>query len=469
MPKSRAATIGREDRFPADFVWGVATAAYQIEGSRRADGGAESVWDAFARRPGAVLGGMNGDLACDSWNRWKEDVALVRGLGVDAYRFSLSWARIMPNGKGSPNGAAIDWYRRFIEALLEAGVEPWITVYHWDHPNCLEEAGGWPSRDMAFRFADYASLCFRAFGDLADKWMTLNEPWCSSMLGYARGEHAPGLRDEAAAYRAVHHLLLGHGLAVEAFRASPPRGANPAGRIRSAAPLLGIALNPSLPRPATRREADILAASRAGDERTALFMDSLFGKGYPERHLAAHPGVSMPIAQGDLEKIAAPLDFIGVNYYSEDVVEAVPVTAESPEGFRFAASWEERSDMAWPVAPSGLKRLLVGLHEGWRPAALVVTENGYARRDEPDAAGRVADRERIDYIRSHLEACEDAIEVGVPLEGYFGWSLMDNFEWSWGYSKRFGLVHVDFRTQERRPKDSYYWYRDAVAGHGFRR
>ncbi|HUX38503.1 MAG TPA: GH1 family beta-glucosidase [Rectinemataceae bacterium] len=460
--------IKREDRFPDDFVWGAATASYQIEGSRLADGGGESVWDVFSRRPGAVLGGMNGDLACDSWRRWKDDIALLRGLGVDAYRFSLSWARIVPKAGGGANRAALDWYRRFIEALLMAGIEPWITLYHWDHPAWVEEAGGWPARDTAFRFADYATLCFGEFGDLANKWISLNEPWCSSILSHDLGEHAPGHRDKAAAYRAVHHLLLGHGLATEAFRASPPRGTAAAGRKDAGAAQIGITLNPSLPRPATRREEDILAASRAGDQRTALFMDPLFGKGYPEGHLAAYPGIVMPIVQGDLEKIAMPIDFLGVNYYNEDVVEAVAISPEHPEGFRRVPSWEDESDMGWAVSPGGMKRLLSGLHERWKPKALVVTENGYASRDEPDASGRVADRGRIDYLRGHIGSCEEALVAGIPLKGYFEWSLMDNFEWAWGYSKRFGIVHVDFRSQERRPKDSYYWYRDVVAGHGWR-
>jgi len=462
------AADGREDGFPADFLWGVATASYQIEGSRRADGGGESVWDSFARKPGAVLGGMNGDQACDSYRRWKDDIALIRGLGVGAYRFSLSWARIQPERGGKPNGAAIGWYRRFIEALLEAGVEPWVTLYHWDHPDWMERDGGWPSRDMAARFGDYAALCFREFGDLANKWMTVNEPWCTAILGHDKGEHAPGLRDKAAAYRAVHHLLLGHGLAVEAFRASPPRGASARGRKDAGKPMVGIVINPSLPRPATRREEDVLAASRAGDQRTALWMDPLFGKGYPERHIAAYPEIEMPVRQGDLEKIRLPVDFVGVNYYNEDVVEAVPISREHPEGFRNAPMWERRSDMDWPVVPRGMGRLLAGLDARWKPPALYVTENGYADRDEPDAESRIADGDRIDYLRGHLESCEEAIAQGLPLKGYFEWSLMDNFEWAWGYSKRFGLVHVDFRSLERSPKDSYYWYRDVVAGMGLR-
>jgi beta-glucosidase len=258
----------------------------------------------------------------------------------------------------------------------------------------------------------------------------------------------------------VHHLLLGHGLAVEAFRAAPPKDQ----RGRKAA--IGLALNPATPRPATARPEDLLAASRASDERTALFMDPLFGRGYPKRHLAAYPEVAMPVESGDYDKIAQRIDFLAVNYYNEDVVEAAPVSTEHPEGFKYSGSWQERTDMGWSIVPGGLARLLRALQRGWNPPALVVTENGAAFRDEPDAAGRVADLERIDYLRGHIGACEQVVAEGVPLRGYFVWSLMDNFEWSFGYSKRFGIVHVDFATQVRRPKDSYWWYRDLVAGFG---
>jgi beta-glucosidase len=407
---------------------------------------------------------MNGDLACDSWRRWKDDIDLLRGLGVDSYRMSLSWARILPEGRGRANRAAIDRYRRILEALLEAGIEPWVTMYHWDHPNCLEEAGGWPSREMAYSFGEYASLCLREFGDLAKKWITLNEPWCSSLLSYDRGHHAPGLHDKPAAYRAAHHHLLGHGFAMEAWKADRPKAEPSRGRMGE--PLIGIALNLSLPRPATRRKEDLEAASRASDELTGLFMDPLFDRGYPERHIAAHPGVKMPIEAGDMEKIAAPLDFIGVNYYFENVVESVPVSAEHPEGFREIPSWQPETEMDWPIVPQGLARMLRTVDEKYKPKALMITENGCACPDSVDSAGRIRDPDRIAYLKSHLEACEEAVGAGIPLKGYFLWSLMDNFEWAWGYSKRFGLVHIDFRTQVRRPKDSYFWYRDVVAGHG---
>lgn len=450
----------RGNRFPEDFLWGVSTSAYQIEGSPRFEGRSPSVWDVFSQKPGAVFGGMNGDLACDSYRRWREDVELLRGLGVDSYRFSLAWPRILPEGSGRPNAAGIDHYRRLCEALLEADIEPFVCLYHWDHPQALEEKGGWTERDMAFRFADYAGLCFEQFDGLVSRWMTLNEPWCSSILGYGRGEHAPGRRDEAAAYRAVHHHLLGHGLAVEAFRSLCPR--DPGGSV----PEIGLALNPALPRPATRRAEDRAAALRASVERSALFMDPLFGRGYPEGQLAAHPGVLIPLEAGDLERIALPIDYLGVNYYNEEAIEAVPVSAAHPEGFRYVPTWQEKTEMGWDIVPAGLGRILAFLAENWPVPRFYVTENGAAFPDEPDAAGRVRDGNRIEYLRAHLKACEEALESGIPVGGYFVWSLLDNFEWSWGYSKRFGLVWIDFRNGERRPKDSYYYYRDVVSGAG---
>jgi beta-glucosidase len=443
----------RADGLGEDFVWGCSTAAYQIEGSTDADGRGTSIWDTFARKPGAVLGGMNGDLACDSYRRWREDVALLKTLGVGAYRFSIAWPRIQSGGSGSPNAAGLDYYRRLADALLEAGIEPAATLYHWDLPQPLEDAGGWPERDTAYRFADYAELVLRALGDRIKFWFSLNEPWCSSHLGYALGIHAPGRRDRAAAYRAVHHQLLGHGLAVRACRAA-------AGGAK-----IGIVINPNTPRPATRRPEDRTAASRAADERTALWLDPLYGRGYPERHLAAYPEVSMPVADGDMAIIAEPTDFLGVNYYSEEAVEAVPIGPEHPEGFRVAPSWRAQTEMGWDIVPEGLGRQLEYIASTWPVKALYVTENGGAFPDVPGPDGRVRDRDRIEYLKSHIASMAAAASRGVPVQGYFTWSLMDNFEWSHGYSKRFGLVAVDLATGERRPKDSFWFYRDLVAGH----
>jgi beta-glucosidase len=438
----------RADGFPSDFTWGAATASYQIEGSTRADGRGISIWDGFSSVPGAVYGGMNGDLACDSYRKWKEDVALLKNLGVDSYRFSVAWPRVQPQGSGAPLQAGLDYYRRLADALGEAGIESAVTVYHWDLPQALEELGGWPERDTAFRYAEYADIVFRALGDRVGKWFTLNEPWCSAFLGYEFGHHAPGRKDKAAAYKAAHHLLLGHGLAVKAYRETG-----------LAAPI-GIVLNAMTPRPATRAAADLEAADRAADFGTALWLDPLYGRGYPERHLAAQ-GVGMPVLPGDFELIAAPIDFVGINYYSERAVAADP---SSPEGYKDAPSWQDKTEMGWDIVPEGLLRMLREIARRWPVKALYVTENGAAFDDRPEADGRIRDRERIDYIRGHVDACRRGIAEGIPIKGYYLWSLMDNFEWAYGYTKRFGLVRVDPATGERKPKDSYYFYRDLVAG-----
>ncbi|MFZ2781081.1 MAG: GH1 family beta-glucosidase [Rectinemataceae bacterium] len=452
----------RSDAFPADFLWGCASASYQVEGSTDADGRGESIWDRFCRTPGKVFGGATGDVACDSYKKMDEDISLLRGLGAGAYRFSIAWPRIFPQGSGGINEKGFDYYRRLADSLLEAGITPWATLYHWDLPQDLEDAGGWPVRDTAFRFAEYAEQCFRALGDRIAGWMTLNEPWCSSILGYMAGEHAPGRRDPQAAYRAAHHLLLAHGLATERYRG-----------LGMKAPI-GIVINPSTPRPATRRPEDIEAAERASDQRTALWLDPLNGRGYPERHLSAL-GVTVPVLPGDMERIAAPLDFLGINYYNEECVEADPSAAE---GFARVPTWQEKTEMGWDVVPDGLYRVLRKIAERWAPKALYVTENGAAFPDlpgsvpdsipdsVPDPVGKVHDPRRIAYLAAHLKACERAISEGIPLKGYFAWSLMDNFEWAHGYSKRFGLTYVDFSDGKRTPKDSYYYYRDAVAGAG---
>ena len=438
----------RTDGFPADFVWGCSTASYQVEGSTDADGRGASIWDTFCRTPGKVYGGMTGDLACGSYRRWKEDVELVKALGVDSYRYSVAWPRIQPHGSGKPLQAGLDYYKKLADALAEAGVESAVTLYHWDLPQTLEDSGGWPNRDTAYRFAEYADIVFRALGDRVARWFTLNEPWCSAFLGYETGDHAPGRKDKADAYKAAHHLLLAHGLAVKAYRATG-----------LAAPI-GIVLNTGTPRPATRSEADIAAADRAADQPTALWLDPLHGHGYPQRHLTAQ-GVAMPILPGDLETIAAPIDLVGLNYYSERVVAA---DAKANEGFRDVPSWQDQTEMGWDIVPEGLHRMIMAVSKRWPLKAIYVTENGAAFPDTMQASGRVHDHDRIAYLRSHIAACRRAIADGAPLKGYFLWSLMDNFEWAHGYTKRFGLVHVDPVTGMRRPKDSCYFYRDLVAG-----
>jgi len=438
----------RNDGFPSDFIWGCSTASFQIEGSTGADGRGDSIWDKFARIPGKVYGGMTGDFACDSYRRWKDDVELLKGLGVDAYRYSIAWPRIQPEGSGKALQAGLDYYRRLGDSLAEEGIESAVTLYHWDLPQALEDKGGWPNRDTDLRFAEFADIVCRALGNRVGRWFTLNEPWCSAFLGYAAGVHAPGRRDKADAYKAAHHLLLAHGLAVKAYRATG-----------LGAPI-GIVLNTMTPRPATRRAQDIAAAERASDQGTALWLDPIYGRGYPERHLAAQ-GASMPILPGDLEVIAAAIDFLGVNYYSERAIRADPGNAE---GFAEAPGWQDKTEMAWDIVPEGLRRMLRTIVRRWPVEALFVTENGAAFADIADPSGRFRDRERIAYLRSHIAACRGALAEGIPLKGYFLWSLMDNFEWAHGYSKRFGLVHVDPATGTRRLKDSYYFYRDVIAG-----
>ncbi|PKL23487.1 MAG: beta-glucosidase [Spirochaetae bacterium HGW-Spirochaetae-3] len=442
----------RGDGFPEGFLWGCATSSYQIEGAVDADGRGPSIWDAFCREPGRVAFGQNGDVACDSYHRWPEDVRLLSELDVDAYRFSIAWPRVQPDGRGAANRAGIDYYSRLVDALLAVGIEPWVTLYHWDLPLALGRAGGWTDRDTAYRFADYAGTMFRALGDRVAHWTTLNEPWCSAFLGYEAGEHAPGLRDRPSALRATHHLLLAHGLAVDAFR----RGACP-GEI-------GLVVNPATPRPATRRPADLAAAGRASVERTGLWLDPVFGRGYPEAYLAAR-GASMPVEADDMELIAAPIDFVGVNYYNEDAVKAVPATPLCPDGYAYVPTSIEKTEMGWDVVPQGLRRVLGFISRSWPVRELYVTENGAAYSDSAAADGSVRDAARVAYYRGHIAACRDAIADGVPLRGYFAWSLLDNFEWAHGYGKSFGIVAVDPKTLERKPKDSYYFYRDAIAGY----
>lgn len=444
-------TLQRSDGFPAEFLWGCATSSYQIEGATDMDGRGPSIWDAFCREPGRVRNGQNGDVACDSYHRWPEDVRLLSDLGVDAYRFSTAWPRIQPEGHGQPNVAGVDYYSRLVDGLLAAGIEPWLTLYHWDLPLALGDKGGWTNRETALRFAEYATIMYRALGDRVRHWTTLNEPWCSAFLGYEYGEHAPGVKDRASALRAAHHLLLAHGLAVDAFRGEVAPGA------------IGLVINPATPRPATRRQADRDAAQRASVERTGLWLDPVFGRGYPVEYLAAR-GAAMPVEAGDMELIALPVDFIGVNYYNEDAVAAADPSGANPDGYRFVATAIPRTQMGWDIVPEGLERVLRFIGDSWPVRALYVTENGAAFDDGPATSGPVHDAGRIEYYRGHLEACGRAIEQGVPLRGYFAWSLLDNFEWSHGYDKRFGLVAVDPQTLKRSPKDSFYWYRDAIAG-----
>jgi beta-glucosidase len=442
---------GAELRFPEGFLFGTATASYQIEGAVDEDGRLPSIWDTFSHTPGAVLNGETGDTACDHYHRYKEDIALMSELGVGAYRFSIAWPRIIPEGSGAVNRKGVDFYRRLVDELRSAGIKPSATLYHWDLPQSLEDAGGWANRDTAYRYAEYAEVLFEALGGDIDFWTTLNEPYCSSILGYLYGVHAPGKRDALAAYRAVHHLLLAHGLALERYRQT------------SLTAPIGITLNLVTPRPATARPKDAHAADRAMDQQTRMFLDPLLGKGYPQRHLDTLPEVSMPVEEGDMDLIAKPIDFLGLNYYWED---AVTYNADAPEEFRMAPQYQARTEMDWPIVPEGLARHIRRISDYTGGAIpLYVTENGTAMPDVPADDGETChDLDRIMYLRSHLAACLRAIRDGVDLRGYFLWSFLDNFEWAYGYSKRFGIVYCDYETQRRIPKDSFYFYRDVVAG-----
>ncbi|KLU09424.1 GH1 family beta-glucosidase [Kocuria sp. SM24M-10] len=460
--------------FPDHFVWGAATAAYQIEGAAHEGGREDSIWDVFARVPGAVADAHNGDVACDHYHRSAEDVALMQELNLQAYRFSTSWARCVPDGV-TPNPEGIAFYSRLVDQLLEAGIQPWLTLYHWDLPQALEDRGGWTNRETAHRFAEYAAVMHEALGDRVRIWTTLNEPWCSAFLGYAAGVHAPGRQEPRAALAAAHHLLLGHGLAVQELRRRDPEAT------------LGITLNLTVPDPLDPASAaDRDAARRIDGQFNRIFLDPLFRGEYPADVLedVHHLGLADHVQEGDLTVIAAPFDVLGINYYhGEAVTTAAPDAPSAPEGHAplsrpvsspYVAADRVQSvprglpvtGMGWEVQPEGLRRLLNRVQEEYTgPAGIPVfiTENGAAYDDAPDASGFVDDQDRLHFFDAHLRAVKDAIDDGVDVRGYLAWSLMDNFEWAWGYHQRFGLVRVDYGTQRRTPKASARWYAAVAA------
>ncbi|HEY0260887.1 MAG TPA: GH1 family beta-glucosidase [Lacisediminihabitans sp.] len=453
--------MNRSD-FPDSFVWGSATAAYQIEGAVAEDGSGPSIWDTFSRVPGAIANGHTGDLAVDHYHRVDEDVALMADLGLEAYRFSIAWPRIQPEGVGPGNRAGLGFYRDLAEKLLERGIAPWATLYHWDLPQALEDRGGWLNRDTAFRFADYAALVAEELGDVIPNWITLNEPWCSAFLGYASGVHAPGRRVGAESAHAAHHLLLGHGLAVPAIR-----GAAPAARV-------GITLNLYSIRAASDGEADRDAARRVDGLGNRLFLDPVLRGSYPEDvidDLGQREWFATETAATDLEAISAPIDFLGINYYSRHTVRAgspdePAISYPGSEFVEFVDTGAARTQMGWEIHPDGLIDVLEMAHTMAPELPLYITENGSAYEDVVGEAGGIDDAERADYLRDHLLACRTAIERGLPLAGYFVWSLMDNFEWAWGYTRRFGIVFVDYATQKRTPKASGRWFSRFLRGNG---
>ncbi|MZE55787.1 beta-glucosidase [Streptomyces sp. SID5770] len=442
---------------PADFLWGVATSSYQIEGAAGEDGRTPSIWDTFCRVPGAVVNQDNGDVACDHYHRMTDDVAMIAAMGVNTYRFSIAWPRVQPHGRGPANRKGLDFYKRLVDELLNRGVDPWITLYHWDLPQELEDAGGWPHRDTAHRFAEYAGLVHDALGDRVRNWTTLNEPWCSAYLGYAEGMHAPGRRDPAAAAAATHHLLLGHGLAAQRLRD------------RATQPLkVGITLNLSDHLAASDAPADLDALRRADGIANRLYLDPLLRGGYPQDVVEdlRRSGIELPVRDGDLEQIAQPVDVLGVNYYSYNTYASDSSADEGGgygTGIRTVDRGAERTAMGWEVLPEGLTRLLVRLHREYPGTPLVITENGAAYDDRVADDGGVHDARRVAYFRSHIAAVDEAVAQGADVRGYFAWSLMDNFEWAEGYRRRFGLVHVDYATQRRTLKDSALWYSRLVS------
>jgi beta-glucosidase len=452
---------------PAGFLWGAATAAYQIEGASTEDGRGPSIWDTFSRTPGRIRGGGTGDVAVDHYHRYREDVALMAELGLSAYRFSVSWPRIQPRGRGPADRRGLDFYQRLVDELLGRGIEPWLTLYHWDLPQPLEDAGGWPVRDTAARFADYAAIVHGALGDRVRTWTTVNEPWCSAFLGYGSGEHAPGRQEPAASVRAAHHLLLGHGLAARALRA----GGND--------PQVVISLNLYGIEPAGPADAD--AARRVDGLQNRFFLDPVLRGSYPVDVVADLAPVTDfgHVRDGDLATIAAPLDALGVNYYSRFVVRAgagrtggkvgpagrqrlLASPFPGAETIGFDRGGPDRTAMDWEIHAAGLTGVLTRVGTDYDAPPLYVTENGAAFRDTVAPDGKVHDRDRTAYLAAHLTACRDAVAAGVDLRGYFVWSFLDNFEWAWGYDMRFGVVHVDFATQRRRLKDSALWYADSA-------
>ena len=416
--------------FPPGFIWGAATASYQIEGAPQADGKVESIWDRFAHTPGKISNGDTGDIACDHYHRYQEDVDLMRQLGLAAYRFSVSWPRIRRDD-GTVNQAGLDFYDRLVDELLGAGIEPFVTLYHWDLPQALEEAGGWPERAIVEEFVDYARVVVGRLGDRVTRFATLNEPFVVADLGYRQGVHAPGRRDPAAAVAAAHHLLLAHGRAVAAMRSIASVEA-------------GIVLNFEAKTPASEHPLDLEAALLEHDFANRWFLDPITGHGYPAEGSRAR-GWRVEQVAADLEEIAAPLDFLGINYYTRSVVR-------SPRLSPLLTVPAEVTGMGWEVYPQGLTDLMQFVASRTGEVPLYITENGAAY--PLNEAHPASDPDRTSFLRRHVEAAHQAVAAGVPLRGYFAWSLLDNFEWAHGYSQRFGLVHVNFDTQERIVRDS---------------
>jgi beta-glucosidase len=439
--------------FPPDFIWGVATSAYQIEGAWNEDGRGPSIWDTFCRQPGKIRNGDTGDVAADHYHRMPADVQLIGDLNIPAYRFSIAWPRIQPDGKGKVNAPGLDFYDRLVDNLLARKIQPFVTLYHWDLPQALQDEGGWTNRTTAQRFAEYTQIVAQRLGDRVNYWITHNEPFVTAMAGHYTGEHAPGKRDLTAALQAAHHLLLSHGLSVQVIRSQVQRPVN-----------VGITLNLTTVHPASESQADHAAAIRYDGIQNRLFLDPALRGRYPEDMLNLFGSLFPQIHPNDMEIIHTPLDFLGANYYNRTIIRHDPdyplvnLQEIHLEGREYSQMWE--------IYPEGIYEVLVRLWNEYHPPKIYITENGTAVPDGLDADGRIRDYRRIRFIRDHIAECHRAIQAGVPLHGYFVWSLMDNFEWAWGYDMRFGLVYVDFKTLQRTVKESGRWYSQVIRQNG---
>lgn len=456
-------------RFPADFLWGSATSAYQIEGAVATDGRTPSIWDTFAKTPGRVEGGDTGDVACDSYHRVEEDVALLKEMGARVYRFSISWSRVMPEGRGATNPAGIAYYRRLIALLHKAGIEPMVTLYHWDLPQCLHDEGGWLNRQTAHDFAAYANKMFEVFGETVPYWFTINEPWCVSFLSHAMGHHAPGERDLQQALTVAHHTLLAHGLAVKAFRQRQLGGK------------IGIAPNVDWREPFSQHPDDVAASERGLDWFNRWFLDPLYHGRYPQALQAhyARLGAHVPMQEGDMALISMPTDMLGINFYTGSYAMARHTPVALPEQPDAMAKIDAvlnlatvdvpgfaKTDIGWDIFPEAFYKVLLWLRDEYGNPPVFITENGACDNTGPSGDGQVHDAVRVAYYHRHVIALNRALRSGCDLRGYTAWSLIDNFEWAFGYGKRFGLVHVDFTTLARTPKDSFRWLQRLIANGG---
>ena len=443
---------GTTAAFPKDFVWGAAAASYQIEGAAKEDGRGESIWDRFSHTPGNVENGDTGDIACDHYHRWKDDIELMKRIGLHAYRFSIAWPRIFPSGRGMVNEKGLDFYKSLVDGLLDAGIQPYATLYHWDLPQALQDQGGWPARATVEAFVEYADVVTRALSDRVVSWATLNEPMVSAYVGYLIGRHAPGHQDMDEMLAASHHLLLAHGLVVPVIRANASKSK------------IGIVLNLQMHVPASPSPADRMAAWTGDGVQNRWYLDPISGRGYPEDVLKYFGKPMKVIQEGDLEKIQTRIDFLGINHYFRTIQRhpEVPENENDPISVHVGG---DKTEMDWEIYPQGMFDILMRVHADYQFPEYYITENGMAAKDLVEDS-KVNDPRRVAYHRDYLTWARKAMEIGVPLKGYFAWSLMDNFEWGFGYAKRFGLIYVDYKSQKRILKDSALFYRDVIKTNG---